>query len=112
MMMKILIIWSASARVSFNASYSQIELPTDVRERSGCSLKVNKIGQGNGGNRKTNALSANMIREQFTVENDTGNIDTDTVDGEEGVKRKHADTQTGFVCSGGGVLGNHRSFED
>lgn len=92
--------------------YSQIELPADVCECSGCSLKVDKIGQGNGGNGKTNALSANMIREQFTVENDTGNIDTDTVNSEEGVERKHTDSQPSFVRSSGGVLGNHRSFED
>lgn len=63
----------------------QEELPPNICKRSGCRLQVNEIGQGDGGNRKCDALCAEMVREDLAVKDDAGNIYTAAIEKEKDV---------------------------
>jgi hypothetical protein len=52
----------------------QEELPPNICKRRGRCLQIDEVGQGDGGNRKGDALGAEMVGEDLAVEHNAGNI--------------------------------------
>lgn len=61
------------------------EFPSNVRECSRGGLEVDKVGQSDCGDRHRDALSSQVVREEFRVEDDAGAINSAAVEEEEEV---------------------------
>jgi hypothetical protein len=64
----------------------EIEAPSNIRKRGGGSLQIHKIGQCDGGHAKTHTLGADVVGEEFRVEDYASDVDAHTIDGEEEVE--------------------------
>lgn len=64
----------------------EIKAPANICKSCGCSLKIHKIRKSYCRHTKTDTFSANVIREEFRVEDYTGDVDTHAVDREKEVK--------------------------
>ena len=85
----------------------QIELPSNVRKRFCCRLKINEVRKRNGAEAHSRALGSYVVWKQFAVEHHSANIDPKAVDDEEDVECSHSNSKTGFVGAGFGILGDH-----
>ena len=57
----------------------EVESPPNVSEGRGGGLEVDKVGQSDSRHAETDALCADMVGEEFGVEDDAGYVDTHAV---------------------------------
>jgi hypothetical protein len=69
---------------SGHSAYKE-ELPPNIRKGSRRCLQVHKIGEGDGGNRKCDALGAEMVRENLAIKDHAGHVDAAAIEKEEDV---------------------------
>jgi hypothetical protein len=69
-----------------NNNKHQIKAPSDIRKSRSRSLQVDKISQSDGRHTETHAFGANVVREEFGVEDYAGDVDAHAVYCEEEVE--------------------------
>ena len=90
----------------------QVELPANVGKRRGGRLKVDQVGDCNGGHGQADALCTHVVREELAVERNARDINTDGVHCQEYVESSHTHSETCLVRSFVGVFGDHGGFDD
>ena len=87
MMMKTCGVSLISIRVgkpSDLSSYQEV-LPSNIRKGRRCRLQIHEIGKGDGGDSECNALGADVVGKDLTVEDHAGDVDATAVEEEEDV---------------------------